>query len=284
MNKRLPLLYILLAFALWSCEEISPIISPVMEVENVCSEPASLGTQARQVLIEEFTGVRCVNCPAGSQALQELKEQYGERLVAVSIHAGSFSPPYPDSYDTLRTPTGESILSFLGEPLGYPTAVINRKRFPGGFNLQLGRNVWPGAIAQELETPPVVQLDINPLYNSENRLLEACVTVELLEDLSGQEVFLSVFLAEDKVVDLQLTPGSSTPDPNYVHKHVFRASLTNFAGNLLQGELSSGTLLQRSFAIELLDKWKSEDCSLVAFVHVGGDTKEVLQAQEAAIE
>lgn len=284
MNKRLLLLCSLLAIALWSCEEISPVINPVMEVESVCSEPVSLGTQARQVLIEEFTGVRCVNCPAGSQALQELKEQYGERLVAVSIHAGSFAPPYPDSYDTLRTPDGESILSFLGEPLGYPTAVINRKRFPGGFNLQLGRNVWPGAIAQELETPPVVQLDINPVYNSESRLLEACVTVELLEDLSGQEVFLTVFLAEDKVVDLQLTPESSTPDPNYVHKHVFRASLTNFAGNLLQGELSSGTLLQRSFAIELLDKWKAEDCSLVAFVHLGGDTKEVLQAQEAAIE
>lgn len=265
----------------FGCEEIPPVITSVMEIESVCDDPAPITDQQRQVLVEEFTGVRCVNCPAGSAALEELIGQHGEQVVAVSIHAGSFAPPYPDSYDTLRTATGEEILSFLGEPLGYPTAVVNRKKFPGGFNLQLPRNGWPGAIELELQEAPRVLIDINNNYDEVTRELETCVTLQMMDDLSVEEsVFLTVMLTENNVVDLQLTPESSEPDPNYVHKHVFREALTGAAGNLIQDEVTTGSFVQRSFAITLDEKYKADDCHIVAFVHVGGETKVVLQAEE----
>lgn len=278
--KKLFFLFAILALSS-ACEEISPVISPVMEVESVCDDPASITGQQRQVLVEEFTGVRCVNCPAGSAALEELIGQHGEQVVAVSIHAGSFAPPYPDSYDTLRTAAGEEILSFLGEPLGYPTAVINRTKFPGGFNLQQPRNGWPGAIEQVLEEAPRVLIDINNSYDEATRELETCVTLQMMDDLSAEEsVFLTVMLTENNVVDLQLTPESSEPDPNYVHKHVFREVLTSTGGNLIQDEVTAGSFVQRSFAIILDEKYKADDCHIVAFAHLGGDTKVVLQADE----
>lgn len=281
MRKSSFLFAVVLLF--WGCEEIPPVISPVVEVEGVCEDPAPITDQQRQVLVEEFTGVRCVNCPAGSAALEELIGQHGEQVVAVSIHAGSFAPPYPESNDTMRTDEGEEILSFVGEPLGYPTAVVNRKKFPGGFNLQLPRNGWPGAIEQELEEPARVLIDINNNYDEATRELETCVTLQMIDDLSVEEsVLLTVMLIENNIVDMQLTPESSEPDPNYVHKHVFREVLSGAAGNLIQDEVTAGSFVQRSFALTLNEKYKQEDCSIVAFVHLGGDTKVVLQAEKEA--
>lgn len=273
------------AIILWpACEEIAPEVTPVMDVESVCEAPEPVEGQLRQVLIEEFTGVRCVNCPAGSEALKGLLETYGDQLVAVSIHAGSFSPPYPDSYDTLRTPMGEDILSLLGAPLGYPTAVVNRTSFTGGANLQIGRGSWAGAIEEVLQTgTPKVALSIRTQYDEETRELSACVTMDFKEDINAEDVRLSVFVTENDVVDLQLTPESSTPDPNYVHEHVFRTAMTNYAGNLITEATSSGSIVQQTFATTFKEGWKPEDCHVVAFVHYGGDVKEVLQAEEAAV-
>jgi len=44
------------------------------------------GEVLRHVLVEEFTGVQCVNCPQGSQLIENLINTHGERLIAVSIH------------------------------------------------------------------------------------------------------------------------------------------------------------------------------------------------------
>ena len=43
----------------------------------------------RCVLLEDFTGQRCVNCPMAADEIHKLQEQYGEDVViAVSIHSG----------------------------------------------------------------------------------------------------------------------------------------------------------------------------------------------------
>ena len=40
----------------------------------------------RSVLIEDFTGQRCVNCPNAADEIAKLHEQYGDAIIAVSIH------------------------------------------------------------------------------------------------------------------------------------------------------------------------------------------------------
>ena len=44
---------------------------------------------SRCVLLEDFTGQRCVNCPTAAEEIEKLIEQYGEdTIIAVSIHSG----------------------------------------------------------------------------------------------------------------------------------------------------------------------------------------------------
>ncbi len=267
------------AFLLSACEEVPPVINPIMGGNP--DDSSSVENQQRQVLIEEFTGVRCVNCPAGTQAIQSLLGIHGERLVAVSIHAGFFSPPYTQSLYDFRTPQGNSILSYVGEPLGFPTAVVNRKLFSGEQDLQLGQSQWAGFISEELAVAPSVKIAITPEFNDVTRVLKADIDLFIEENITESDVRLSVLITENGIVDYQLTPEGLKAD--YVHLHVLRGMMTNYDGNPLTEPLVDGAEISRSYTLTLPDGWVADNCHVVAFVHLGGGSKEVLQAHEVGI-
>src|SRR5438094_833469 len=95
-------------------------------------------TNARKILIEDYTGHFCGNCPlAAAELYNHLEPLYGECLISIGVHAsaaGTFtapSPPhaYPDPYasahaaysEDFRTPAGEewySFFNFTGNPQG----------------------------------------------------------------------------------------------------------------------------------------------------------------------
>ncbi len=260
-----------------ACSEIPPTLPDPTD----SSGTDELQDQQRQVLIEEFTGVRCVNCPAGSAFIEDLLALHGRRLVAVSIHAGEFSYPFSDSQYDFRTPEGDQILDYVGQPFGYPSAVINRKLFEGEATLQVGKGSWAGYIEQEKAQPPAVKIGLETSWAAATRRLEVGVRVWVVQPLSGEAIHLTVLLTENGIVDLQETP--SGRDPDYVHKHVFRTTLTPALGELLGSSFSAGQVLRRSYSIALPELWQVENCHVVAFVHRAGASKEVLQAHQVAV-
>lgn len=273
------LFFLFLALRFFACEEIPPTLNPGGGNNNGGNTPVE--EQQRQVLIEEFTGVRCVNCPAGSDAIEALLNIHGEQLVAVGIHAGFFAVPYAESNENLATDAGAAILSFVGEPLGYPTAVVNRTQFDGEESLQLAQSQWAGYIAQELLTPPSVKIEILPDYNSDDRSLDVSTKLYVQETLTNPDIRLTVYITENNIEDAQLTPDGLQVD--YNHKHVFRDVLTAVSGDVLGEAFTANTTIERDFTFTLPDHWVAEECHVVAFVHLGGGSKEVLQAHEEAV-
>ncbi len=264
-----------------SCEEIAPVVTGV-KPGQVDPGP-DLEGQGRQVLIEEFTGVRCVNCPAGSEEIETLLSIHASGLIAVSIHAGEFAPPYQASLYDFRTPDGDQILSYLGEPFGYPTAVVNRRKFEGQFDLQLGKGEWAGYVAEEKGIPPVVRIGIVPSFDTNTRKVTATVTLLVDEDIAHPDVRLSLMITESGIQDLQLTPASSVPKADYVHKHVLRGMMTPYDGVPLTENLSAGNTVTKTFEYELPTGWKEEHCELIAFVSLNGQEKDVLQAEQVPL-
>lgn len=270
--------FILFLFLGFSCDEVPPVLNPS---DDEMGGEVPVEDQMRQTLIEEFTGVRCVNCPAGSEAISVLLDNYGQRLVAISIHAGFFAQPYDESDSELDNDLGSSMLSLLGEPLGYPTAVINRKHFAGEENRQVGQSSWAGYIAQELEGEPEVKIDIIPTYNDATREISVDVDLYVEETVSAEDVRLTLFITENNVEDPQLTPDGTQYD--YIHKHVLRSALTSFDGSPLSEGLTAGDVVSRTFTGTLDDILVPEECHVVAFVHQGGGSLDIIQAHEVSV-
>ncbi len=260
------------------CSEITPTVTGAMG--NTGPGP-DLTNQKRQVLIEEFTGVRCVNCPAGSAAIEDLLAVYGPQLVAVSIHAGEFAPPYSDSKYDFRTPEGDQLLSYLGEPFGYPTAVIDRRLFDGEFDLQLGQSQWAGYILQELQDSPLVKIDIAKSFQTASRQLNVDVTVLAVEDIAVPDLRLSIMITESGIHDMQLTPAGKQAD--YEHKHVLRDMLTPYDGTPVATPIQAGQQRSFSFSTILPQEWDANKCEIIAFVSMAGDRKDVLQAHKSPV-
>jgi hypothetical protein len=264
---------------LFSCKEISPVVTGSM---GPAEPPINVDDQKRQVLIEEFTGVRCVNCPAGSAIIEDLLNSNAPNLIAVSIHAGEFSPPYPQSVFDFRTSEGTQILNYVGLPFGYPTAVINRRIFPNEFDRQLNSGQWPGFIAQERAEEPKVKIAIQPDFDENSGNVEVKTTLFIQETIS-EEAYLSLMITESGIVDLQLTPSSTTPKPDYSHKHVLRGMLTPYDGARITEPLLTGKEIELTFSGTISPEWKPEKCKIIAFVHLGGASLEVLQAHEVEL-
>jgi len=263
-----------------ACKEIPPVVTgstgPVVPNDDVKD-------QRRQVLIEEFTGVRCVQCPGGSAFIQDLLAIHGQRLVAVSIHAGSFSNPYSINQYDFRTPEGTQLISYLDQPFGFPSAVINRTKFPGQFDLQLGQGDWAGYIAQDTAIAPKVRISIEPEFDISSRELKVNVKLFVDETIADPSVRLNIMITESGIEDAQITPGSSDPVPNYVHRHVLRHMLTNWDGDPITESLGAGTVVQKNFTYSMPAEWKEDNCEIVAFVSLAGTSKEVLQAHQVHV-
>ncbi len=277
----LTILFLGYLLTILSCEEVPTIVTPVQQAGECPAAPFSaVADQQRQVLVEEFTGVRCVNCPDGSEALKSLIDQYGERVVAVSLHAGFFSDPYSQSLYDFRTPAGNALLNFLGSPFGYPAAVIDRKAFSGNSRLHLGQGLWPGAIATQLQETPKVKIYIEQTYDENSRSLGIQTTLFFENDIEG-EVRITVLLTEDKVKDYQETPSGLQPD--YEHNHVLRTALTAPTGNILSEPTTAGSVFCKSFSGAISPEWKAEDCKVIVFVHLDSERKEVLQVHQVSV-
>lgn len=257
-----------------SCQEIPPIVG-----DGPYDPPPP--PNDRYVLMEEFTGVGCVQCPAGSIAIEELLALHGDNLIAVSIHAaGNFSVPFPQNQYDFRTTEGSALFNYLG-PSGFPTASVNRKKFEGQPSLNLRKKEWAGYILEELSLVPIVALDLNADYDETNRQVQVSVAISPYKLIDNPDVRLSVLFTEDNIVDHQITPESS-PDTeaDYVHRHVLRGMATPYDGIQLTENLNVGTTVTKSFNYTIPAEWVDKNVKIIAFLSLAGEEKDVLEARE----
>ena len=105
------LFFIAIALCFVACNKIdSPyLIQSEQEDVDVVFPELDPSTVYRKILIDEYTGHLCPNCPSGHQVLEQLLDTYGDTLVAVCIHAGELAEPEPSMPYDFRTPTGNQL-------------------------------------------------------------------------------------------------------------------------------------------------------------------------------
>lgn len=257
---------VLISLMFSGCYEEQRVIQPFVPTGN------------RVVLIEEFTGKGCTNCPKGSRELENLLTQFPNNLVAVSLHAGFFANPsfFPLGTYDLRTEEGEFLIEYLSQPLGYPSGVVNRT--PVNGDMQISLNQWASAITSAIQVPPAIDISIVRTYDVQSRQLVVTVSGIGKETLSG-EIRLSIMLTESGIIDAQDDFEAGGIVEDYEHKHVLRDMMTPVTGAPVLSAITTGQTFSETFTKTLDDSWDADKMEIIAFVSlVNGSVFPVLQA------
>ena len=269
MKNRIICICGLFLFLLVSCTEI-PVVIPMVQVPD----------GDRKVLIEEFTGVNCNNCPNGSKIIEEMIAEIGEKVVAISIHHGPFAVAIEGTQNDLKSTSeyGKSIIELMGKgPLGYPAAVVNRAVV--GSKLFPKKDEWKSLVIDELKKPAQVSIFINHSFDEASRNIDVALNVLPLEE-GLEDLNVTLVITESGVIDAQRLPDYSI-QKDYVHNHVLRDVLGNPKGQLVDRPYNSGVPIEIKMATYHVNpEWKVENCKLIAIVHHKDNSNEVIQVEE----
>jgi hypothetical protein len=257
---------LLIALFLTGCFEQQKVIEPFVPSGN------------RVVLIEEFTGKGCTNCPKGSKELANLLQQFPNNLVAVSLHAGFFANPdqfHVGVYD-LRTEEGEILIDYLTQPIGYPSGVVNRTPVAG--DMQISLNQWASAITSAIQVPPAVELSIERTFDENTGQLAVTVNGIGKEELEG-DIRLSVMITESAIIDAQIVLEQGGLVEGYEHNHVLRDMLTPATGASILTAITTGQTFSETYTATIDPSWVADNMEIIAFVSlVNGNSIPVIQA------
>jgi hypothetical protein len=264
----------------FACDEIE---DPFIEYDGQCGD-ASLPVPIKQILIEEFTGHQCGNCPVGAETIETLKELYCDHIIPVAIHAGYFAEVKASgdkyTYD-YRSDDGNTIDTYFeASSSGVPNAMINRAEIDG--DLTLNPADWSTVVAELVLQKPVLDININTSLNHNSREVTMDIDVLFIES-SSEELMLSVYIVEDSIASWQKDyslPVDEQDVEEYEHNHVLRDAINGTWGDqITTGPTNAEQVISKSYIYSINSNWKIQNSSIVAFVYKN-DTKEVLQASQ----
>lgn len=247
---------------------------------------------ARKILIEEFTGSQCPNCPTAGDLAKSIYEAYQGNVIVVSVHAGDLAEPKPSEgfpYD-FTTDVGDELYSYFGVPFT-PTGLINRTDASASSKVY-GKGAWEQAVSSLNGKKAPVRIELKAEFALGTNTLSADVEVYYPQAGSANQS-LVVYVLEDSIIQPQLDKRAD-PDlvTNYCHNHVLRCSMNSVWGEKLSAsDIPLGTTIKKNYTITKGQSgfpnsgdWVPKNLKVVAFVIDKDATNEVLQAEESEVE
>ena len=285
MKKHITLLSFILIFASCDVEE-----GPFINDYDLYVNPD------KKVLIEDFTGHTCPNCPDAAREIEAIHNIYGDQIIAMALHVSkSFARPFPISqapkfqYD-FRTKWGNDWDSFYEiSNAGLPRGMVNRVGYSDESH-KLGKDEWANAVANELKK------EINfKIYISSNEA-SISITSEVQNNINA-DYNLAVCLTESNIIDWQKDGGIEVED--YEHNHVLRSVLVDealsnsnnyFSGQQIERIINYDLTTLEDFNIDYsmntaelgngnAGGWNANNMSVVAYIY-NTNTKEIVQVEE----
>lgn len=285
-------LSVLSVFNFVGCKETCPNVDfsvPVASDTVAVPFDATLSSQTRNVLLEDFTGVQCVNCPDGHTIAASIINTYSPgKVVVVAEHdtLGLLTNPYSFGHHDFRTPEAKDIVALLGGISSKPIGAIDRKKFTGETTITVGRQKWPGYVAQEMPVTPKVQMKIESQYNDATRVLSVGVILQYAQTVTANNN-LSIMLTESGIIEPQLggpNGGATGIDTFYVHRHVLRDMITSSTGIPVKGNKTPGHATKYILPDYTVPaSWNADSVKIVSFI-TDTDSLNVLQVIDKSLK
>ena len=219
----------------------------------------------RVVLLEDFTGQQCVNCPTGSEVIEQLLKAYPDNVIAVGIHSGPLGFKGNSNNIGLATELGDEY--YYHWDLEYqPVGLIDRH---GAVNY----TDWTKEVEEELQKESSLEMDLSATISDDQIIITVNETA-LSAGINGK---IQVWLLEDGITASQKMPGGSV-NKEYVHNHVLRAAVNGTWGEGCAPK--EGETLTQTYSQAIDAAWDTANLSIVAFVY---DDSGVLQAVKTKV-
>jgi len=316
MNKVFKISFIipLLALIIWSssCDKIENVYKPdfggidtslypgpgIYEIPEFGEYPS----EAQNILLEDFTGHTCVNCPVAGDIAHELKEENSGRVIVASIHASPDStfqdftipsdPTYPMYSHNFNTEAGTEYTIDIPGFIGNPTGLINRTTDDAGQIWKFHPS-WGAQVHEILDNnlPLLMNVQVNTNYYTETRGLFVHVQSETFRELAGR-YNLVIYLIDDEYIDWQKDKDADPEDVEFYHHHDVLLHNINgtWGSQLFDGSSAVGETFVNHYTyqlpedIELDGSDPNSDTGLSLIVYLmNRDTYEIIQVIEQGL-
>lgn len=225
---------------------------------TITFEDAAAINFVKRVLIEDYTGTWCGNCPRVVHAINLVKQQTSNH-VPVAIHRVS-SNPADATYDPFNFDS--TALEATLNASGYPKAFLNRRtrwqpleqnNVAQVVNLTQGENPKLGLAMTSNVSNGQINLEVKVKFSRDFENLKLVVYVLENGLIYDQENYTNFF-------------GGINPIPNFVHDHTLRSCLTNIFGDEMTNT-TLGSIYSRNFNIPIPSNVaNANNLEFVAFV------------------
>ena len=232
----------------------------------------------RTLLIMEFTGNNCKNCPNGASMVDEIKADDGNgRVISVGLHPYGdintnpvFSKYTMPELQDLRSDAATAMYDYY-KPSGFPSAIFN------GLASSMSGSIpeWMQKASEALAQSAAMSISATTDYDAESRKLTVDYAIDFGNTVT-KKLSATVWLVENKIMGTQTMPDGKL-NLDYEHNHVLRASLNGNWGEAIGDVFDSDSEVRKSASMTLDEKWVAENCQVVVFVYAD-DNKEVEQS------
>lgn len=244
---------------------------------TVVLEGGDVEPTGKTVLIKDFTGARCVNCPAAAEYAHNLQHQLDEdHIFILSVHAGFLAQPVGDFPNFLTDEGTEWYNNYNANPL----FAVDHVALTEGNTLNEGQIDTP--VASALLEEQSFEILVGSNYDETNRHLQVEVQAIALDDLDGH-FYITVCLVEDNIVGWQTVPGGI--DKEYVFRNVFRGTLNGAYGESFEDfHLDTNDTSYFSYSTEINADYNADECYLMVYVYDKSQGDKILQTSVRKIK
>jgi len=247
----------LIAFTFTSCDPKEPEPEPEKPKEEIF---VSKTPENRNILLEEYTGVNCGYCPDGHRISDQLHATYGDKFLAINIHAGYYSAGY------YNTPEGTA-LNAAFKISSYPSGVVSRElvNTGSGYAFGISRDSWEGVASQIMAMPSYVNVAAKSTIDTASRKL-TCEVQAYFTDSSPVDAglnFINVAIIQNNIWGKQNGATNFYPEmydattQKYRHNHMLRTLITGVDGEAITDN-KKGTLYKKTFTYTIPEMISNE--------------------------
>lgn len=182
------------------------------------------GDGLHTVLVEEYTGQKCVNCPSAAEELAKISEDYPGRIITVAMHATFSGQTNPE----LSSSCANEYAKYYNLPKSVPGIMIDRSVLSDDNKYYQQRGLWNSLISKALSRPALYRLDLKAELRPEHKI-KLNVKAELLSGKKDtRDLALQLWVVEDIIAEQQTLTGKKA---DYFHHNVLRCHLNGIYGS-----------------------------------------------------